>query len=107
MYRSDGNVAEFSSLMGCYAVSNGKRAADILKALESWQSVLSVMLNMNALQSSETSEAINQPTRRNIPENPQILELRLQTNIKKYLRKALKLHVTDKLKLTSIVSRRP
>ena len=49
MYRSHGHVAEFASLMGCYTVSTGKRDADISKALESWQAVLWVMLNMKTL----------------------------------------------------------
>jgi len=66
------------------------------------------MLNMKTLQPSEKSLAIYKTIRRNIPENPHILELRLQT-----LKKVCNPFTFDseaahyELKLTSIISRRP
>lgn len=63
---------------------------------------------MKSLQSSETSVAIYQPTRRNIPEDPHILELRLHTYNTKYNPFMLGSEAAHyKLKMISITSRRP
>ena len=57
MYRSHGHVAEFAILMGRYAVSTCKRAADISIALESWHSHY-VTISVSCYQTSGGGDAV-------------------------------------------------